>query len=373
MADDAAEVVTKDFQAFSGLAIPIKRAAYSDRTAWLMAIMAQLAYTPFDEDSDNAVLSMAAELAELAEKDAIAEKLKTLLKTIDRRENTDNAILRNVLKEGGFILKGVLFSAETDTQGFVAVKKPADDDPGMAVVAFRGTQEIKDWITNLDSATVDVTSRQSSSNAVLGKVHKGFDKAFKSVESQINDLLEGDENLPLYISGHSLGGALATLATWYLPGTKLAACYTFGAPRAGDTGLRNRYRTPIYRIVNGADPVPFVPPSGITIDIFKFLLRLLSTFLPILDRVLPFIIARQGYRHYGDSRYLTICVPGPEQAYPALTVNAGVSTLERIWRVVRRSVEGAWTQGARLDKYHSMGTYRAKLRSWAQRRQKREF
>lgn len=123
MADDAAEVVKKDFQAFSGLAIPIKRAA------WLMAIMAQLAYTPFDEDNYIAVLSMAAELADLAEKDAIAEKLKTLLKTIDRRENTDNAILRAVLEEGGFILKGVLFSAETDTQGFLAVKNRLTTTP----------------------------------------------------------------------------------------------------------------------------------------------------------------------------------------------------------------------------------------------------
>lgn len=369
MTDDTATIAAKDFRAFSGLSIPVKRAAYSDRTAWLMAIMAELAYTPFDEDNNNAVLSMAADLAALVDKDKIADKLKDLLKTVDRRPNTDNAILRSVLQEGGFILKGVLFDPATDTQGFVTVRKATDTDPGMAIVVFRGTQQIKDWITNFDSATVDVTSCREDSNTVVGKVHRGFNRAYSSVHEQIKTLLEGDEDLPLYITGHSLGGALATLATWHMPGEKLAACYTFGAPRVGDTGLLKHYRTPIYRIVNGADPVPLVPPSGISIEILKFITRTLSTFLPILDRIIPFIVARQGYRHYGYSRYLSICEPGPEQDYPDLVVDYGVSTLERIWRTFRRASEGAWTQGARLHKYHSIGIYRAKLRSEAQRRQ----
>lgn len=363
----------KDFSRFAELPVPTKRAAYSDRTAWLMAIMAELAYTQFDEDSKNAVLSMAADLATLSNKDDIAEKLKQLLTTIDHREKTGNKILREILAEGGFTLKGVLFAADTDTQGFVAVKPATDTETGMAIVAFRGTQQIKDWMTNLDAATEDVPSRDPKSSAVLGKVHKGFNQSFKSVEAQIHDLLKDDRGLPLYITGHSLGGALATLATWYLPGQKLAACYTFGAPRVGDTGLMNRYRTPVYRIVNGADPVPFVPPSGTFINILKFVIRMLGTVLPILDRALPFIIARQGYRHYGYSRYLSICTPGPNHAYTKLTVDYGVGTIERIWRVVMRSFEGAWTQGARIDKYHSMSVYRLKLRAWAERRQKTEI
>lgn len=362
----------KDFTRFNELSVPTKRAAYSDRTAWLMAIMAELAYVQFDEDSQNALLSMAADLAALSDRDDIAEKLKQLLSTIDRRENTDNKILREVLAEGGFTLKGVLFAAETDTQGFVAVKPATDTETGMAVIAFRGTQQIRDWITNLDAASEDVTSRAPGSSAVLGRVHKGFNRAFKSVEPQLHDLLKDDGDLPLYIAGHSLGGALATLATWYLPGRKLAACYTFGAPRVGDTGLMNRYRTPIYRIVNGADPVPFVPPSGAVIDVLKVAIRLFSAVLPILDRALPFIVARQGYRHYGYSRYLSICAPGPGHNYPALSIDYGVGTIERLWRVIKRGVEGAWSQGARIDRYHNMSIYRLKLRAWAERRQKNE-
>ena len=40
----------RDFKTLAAMKVPVKRAAYSDRTAWTMAILAELAYTPFDED-----------------------------------------------------------------------------------------------------------------------------------------------------------------------------------------------------------------------------------------------------------------------------------------------------------------------------------
>ena len=183
----------KDFDRFSQLKPPAKRAAYSDRTAWLMAILSQLAYTRFD--------------------------------------------------------------AATDTEGFVAVRH-ADEDPGMAVVSFRGTQQVRDWMTNLKADKLAVRSDQPGISKTLGHVHKGFNQAFKSVEPQIHRCLRGVEDYPLYFTGHSLGGALATLATWYTAGKRQAARYTFGAPRVGDSRLLERFRTPIYRVVNGADPYP---------------------------------------------------------------------------------------------------------------------
>ena len=39
--------------------VPVKRAAYSDRAAWLMAVLSELAYTPFDQDDDSSILSLA--------------------------------------------------------------------------------------------------------------------------------------------------------------------------------------------------------------------------------------------------------------------------------------------------------------------------
>ena len=65
----------RDFETLAGLNVPVKRAAYSDRTAWTMAILAELAYTPFDEESNEQILVLAAELAKLTDQKKIAERL----------------------------------------------------------------------------------------------------------------------------------------------------------------------------------------------------------------------------------------------------------------------------------------------------------
>ncbi len=351
---------------------PVKRAAYSDRTAWLMAVLAELAYTPFDQDDDSSILALARELAELADRDRIAERLKELAAVLGSGRGgptagRDNAPLRQALAAGGFALKGVLFDGGTDTQGYVAVRRPGDG-PGMAVLAFRGTQQVQDWMTNLDAVTTPVSS---SAGDTLGHVHKGFNGAFLSVRRRIEELLAGDEDLPLFITGHSLGGALATLATWYLPGHSLAACYTFGAPRVGDSGLIDRFRTPIYRIVNGVDPVPFVPPSGRAVSFAKHALRLVGTLIGPVERAADRLVKYQGYRHYGFMRYLNICAAGPDGDFPRLRVEFAVSPSVRMGRAIARRLRGEFTRGPRVDRYHNMDLYRAKLRAFARKRQQR--
>ena len=368
MKNDAA----RDLQRLQNLAPPLKRAAYSDRTAWLMAVLSELAYTRFDQDDDNAVLSLAQDLAEITNQDEIAKRLRdlaVLLRSGDASA-TNNDALRSALAVGDFTLKGVLFDAGTDTQGYVAVRR-TDDSLGMAVVAFRGTQQIRDWLTNLDAATAPLKSDDPENMQLLANVHKGFNAALRSVYDQIEEHLEGNHDLPLYITGHSLGGALASLATWYLGGEKLAACYTFGAPRSGDDGLTDRFRTPIYRIVNGADPVPFVPPSGWTIEILKILLRFFGTVIGPLDKIADRLVPFQGYRHYGYQRYLSICQQGSDGDFPKLRNEFGVSGLERILRLALRVLHGNFTRGLRIDKYHSIDLYRAKLRAYAIKRQQR--
>ena len=349
---------------------PVKRAAYSDRTAWLMAVLSELAYTRFDQDDESSILSLARELAEITDLDRIAERLRELGKMLGSFRPAsvadENALLRECLAAGGFDLKGVLFDAKTDTQGYVAVRRHKEGCPGMAVLAFRGTQQIRDWMTNLDAATTPVSS---SGGETLGNVHRGFNEAFLSVRDQIGPLLEGDEELPLFITGHSLGGALATLATWYLKGDSLAACYTYGAPRVGDTGLMDRFRTPVYRVVNGVDPVPFAPPSGRAVTFAKHALRLVGTVIGPMERLANWLVKYQGYRHYGFQRYLTICAAGPNGDFPRLRLEFAVSPLTRIVRVIGRVLRGEFNRGLRVDKYHNMDLYRAKLRAFAKKRQ----
>ena len=67
--------------------------------------------------------------------------------------------------------------------------------------------------------------------------------------------------MPLWVTGHSLGGAMATLASVRLTdeGYKVRAVYTYGSPRVGDRVFRDSYRLANYRFVNDNDLVPHLP------------------------------------------------------------------------------------------------------------------
>ncbi|MCI0379653.1 MAG: lipase family protein [Gemmataceae bacterium] len=134
------------------------------------------------------------------------------------------------------------------------------------LLVFRGSDDVLDWVRNLDFAQVDAHG---------GRVHRGFyftmDTIWSEMNQRLNQLLpsplrgEGSGvrgNLPLWITGHSLGGALATLAARRLADTfPIAGVYTFGQPRVGDPDFVDAFpeEPPHYRFVNNQDVVTQVP------------------------------------------------------------------------------------------------------------------
>ena len=75
----------------------------------------------------------------------------------------------------------------------------------MIVLCFRGTeQKVQDWATNLNGQQITVEGIE---------VHGGFWEAFQSVKRVIIDDITPliEEGYTLYITGHSLGGALALI------------------------------------------------------------------------------------------------------------------------------------------------------------------
>jgi hypothetical protein len=90
-------------------------------------------------------------------------------------------------------------------------------------------------------------------------VHGGFACALESVWQTIESLLPNTR--ALYVTGHSLGGALASLAQWRLTnqGRNVQACITFGEPRVGDAAWASANQLPHCRVVHDCDPVPRVP------------------------------------------------------------------------------------------------------------------
>lgn len=90
-------------------------------------------------------------------------------------------------------------------------------------------------------------------------MHRGFLEPYDLVEARIAATLEKYAGLPVYITGHSPGGALAMLATRYLRSDSTGATYTFGCPRAADNVFYRDVKTPMYRVVNAADAAPRLP------------------------------------------------------------------------------------------------------------------
>ena len=64
----------------------------------------------------------------------------------------------------------------------------------------------------------------------------------------------------IWITGHSLGAALATLAADRYRNVK--GLYTYGSPRVGDKDFKKNFRMNTYRFVNNNDIVTKVPPAG---------------------------------------------------------------------------------------------------------------
>lgn len=150
------------------------------------------------------------------------------------------------------------FEGPNDTQGFVGATAES------IVLAFRGTEPDRwqDWCTDLNST-------QKLWLSCL--VHTGFSTAHDGVAKKYLEIIRRlrTSNQALYVTGHSLGGALAILAGKVLAtggetgeDFKPALVVTFGAPKVGDTSFASTYGVTLLRFVHNEDIIPHVPPLG---------------------------------------------------------------------------------------------------------------
>ncbi|GFZ96910.1 lipase [Paenibacillus marchantiophytorum] len=140
--------------------------------------------------------------------------------------------------------------------GFIA------ESDGQIVIVFRGTHSTSDWIS--DSIARQIVFPYAKEG---GLSHKGFTDIYESARKQILAALRKlSADKTLYITGHSLGGALAALCAADLATNtkfKSPSVYTFASPRVGNptfAELFNRRTGPHYRIYNTNDIVPDLPP-----------------------------------------------------------------------------------------------------------------
>jgi pimeloyl-ACP methyl ester carboxylesterase len=170
----------------------------------------------------------------------------------------DSVVMEKQLRQWGYKLIAVIMDAHTDTNGYLAAKD------NHLVLSFRGTSSLKNF--NTDAQILKIPAMWAE-----GNIHPGFAGALAAVWPQITEHLglPGQQQKELWVTGHSLGAALAQLAALHLTklGYRVRAVYTFGTPRVGDSGFVGDYdkllgeRT--FPHINDKDVVTRVPPFSL--------------------------------------------------------------------------------------------------------------
>jgi triacylglycerol lipase len=152
----------------------------------------------------------------------------------------------------GLVVKPLLNGPST--QGFIV------EGAGFTIVAFRGTEffllgrdPLEALLEAVEDAVTDAkVALVKAPTPARGRVHRGFSHALDQVFGQLSGLSNSDR--ALWLTGHSLGGALAILAAARLP--KVQGVYTFGSPNVGDADFVAGFPTRSFRFVHGSDFVP---------------------------------------------------------------------------------------------------------------------
>mmetsp|Transcript_3148 Transcript_3148/g.5851 ORF Transcript_3148/g.5851 Transcript_3148/m.5851 type:complete len:439 (+) Transcript_3148:306-1622(+) len=146
-------------------------------------------------------------------------------------------------------------------------------------IAFRGTQTTShlDWLQNAALFLSDVDEEKYK---IQGKIHAGFYRGTKSMwkplraitKEMIQEAEDNGWSKDIYLTGHSKGGAMASIAALLLKRDPnlpdpTYVC-TFASARVGDSQFRDAYNERIHQTTYEAhlDLIPFLPPSATVME-----------------------------------------------------------------------------------------------------------
>jgi hypothetical protein len=145
------------------------------------------------------------------------------------------------------------------------------DGAGDVVVAVRGTEGILEWIHDLEFDLVTCPflagagHTEDGFTAMYTSLRTGVSPASPSVVDALATLPYPQPVTSMTITGHSLGGALATLLALDVAantGFTNPTAYTFASPRTGDPAFVSTYNQVVknsFRVANRMDIVPKLP------------------------------------------------------------------------------------------------------------------
>jgi triacylglycerol lipase len=155
------------------------------------------------------------------------------------------------------------------------------------VVAFRGSQApnsldgLKDWLLTNANDLLILPEGRIGTDFVAAGVGARFHRGFLEALAEIWDLLFAavdaamkSKERPLWVTGHSLGGALALLAAWRLQRSFMPVhqVYTFGSPMIGNAvaaeAFQSEFADKIFRYVDEEDLVPLLPAFSLVANAY---------------------------------------------------------------------------------------------------------
>jgi hypothetical protein len=183
-----------------------------------------------------------------------------------------NAQLSAALQDQA-LLAQIAAGAAPQWFGFALAPTGANTSP-VNVISIRGTRTAYEWVMDASAVQVPVPLVWfSDGHFKLARAHLGFLILFAFLAPQITTAVGSfDASVGTQVAGHSLGSALATLASLYVKLPNLGQpveMYNMASPRVGDSTFVSafNYFVPAYRIVNLSDLVPELPPTSATVTV----------------------------------------------------------------------------------------------------------
>ena len=161
----------------------------------------------------------------------------------------------------GFVANGMGFdSCQSFNKSNSAAHVLSSD--AVVVIAFRGTEfsSLADWKTDAYIRFFE--------DPFLGNVHTGFNNAYQDVRSDVENVLQQSAGKTIWVTGHSLGGAMAVICATRIKQQRLGQprIVTFGQPRVGDMAVAKwidrAFPNSYQRFVNDNDVVARLPYSN---------------------------------------------------------------------------------------------------------------
>jgi len=145
---------------------------------------------------------------------------------------------------------------------------PLEDDLGLCrgfmrfgygpLISIRGTASIRDAFIDGDVLMTETASGDG--------IHTGFLREFEAIQHQVFRFVRTHPMRPIHLTGHSLGGAIATiLAAELAKDGYEVSLTTFGSPRVGNSAFAETFealKIDHVRVVHADDIVPRMPKIG---------------------------------------------------------------------------------------------------------------